>query len=121
MNKGESNDVNKVIQWVTGTAPQGRGVTREQALEAAVRLTGRAHTTLAAGLTPELVRNNWPAAPSDRAATARIAVLEAAAVAGYELAFDEVPEEPAGLEDWYTENLTGIVDEIRARRGGGRD
>lgn len=74
MNVGETNDLHKLLSWLTGTpsAP----ATSEQARDAAARLADRARRKHMAGPTGDEIRDRWPSSSPSEAERLRARVAE---------------------------------------------
>jgi len=59
VNITEANATSRLLSWVTGRTT----VSAEQALAAAEFLAERSQKALAAGITPDHIRANWPTQP----------------------------------------------------------
>lgn len=60
---GESHDVLRLLDWILGLEPEGRGLSRpptpDEARECAARLADKAHKALMAGRDGARVRRDW--------------------------------------------------------------
>lgn len=69
MNVSESNDLNKLLEWLLSIeTPWGPAVTEEYARGAAARLAGKAYARLSAGVDADDVTKRWiiPGPPREK-------------------------------------------------------
>lgn len=120
MNLGDASATNALLHWLIGTPRETLGpVTAAEARIAAETLAASAYKRLDTGFNSGDVRQSWGGEPgSPLQATGRIALLEDAVLAAWELLTDTVPASPPGLADWYHQNLAETAEEIRDRKGG---
>ncbi|WP_433330071.1 hypothetical protein [Spirillospora sp. CA-294931] len=109
MNKGETNDLACVFSWLPGRTAFGDLPAYSRVITSARRLAER---SVAAGthLDPEQVVADFPAAPSDAAARAQIAILQDAVLAAVDLL---VGPFTAGAGDRQSEDLHELARQIR--------